>query len=177
MASALALVEETETDRRIREERVLEAARLIIGRLDAMVRDQVRARQPIEERWISNIQQYLGIYPAQKLSALESADQSTAFVKLTRRMTNSWSARISDLLFPTDNKNWGVTPTPIPSLTGKAREAQAAAIAKVEEANRAADAGDPAPEQIIAEAGELVRKWGAVLQAGAGARSAFSGRS
>lgn len=143
-------------DPRILQERVLEAARVIVARLDGMVRDCVRAKQPIEERWIKNIRSYLGVYEPTFLDKLVDADQSTAFVKLTRHKTNGWAARISDLLFPTDNKNWGVSPTPIPRLTGQAREAQEAAKKKVEEANAAADAGDPETQAlIIAEAGSF----------------------
>ncbi len=131
------------------------------------MREQVRARAPIEERWIRNIAQYLGIYDAGRMAELNKADQSTAFVKLTRHKTNGWSARISDLLFPTDDRNWGIQPTPIPRLGGKAKEAQAAAIAKVAEANKAADAGDPTAEQIAAEAGEFaaqVRSYYAAIE-------------
>ena len=120
---------------RIRRDRLSEAARGIVGRLERQVRDCVRQRQPIEERWIRNIRQYLGLYDPARLAEFVAADQSTAFVNLTRHKTNSWSARISDLLFPTDNKNWGITATPIPQLSGAAKEAAAAAIAKVGEAN------------------------------------------
>jgi hypothetical protein len=153
-----------------REDRLLEASRIIIARLDSLARDCVRQRQPIEERWIRNIYAYLGVYEPSKLRQLIEADQSTAFVKLTRHKTDGWSARISDLLFPTDNKNWGIEPTPIPTLTGKAKEAAAAAVKKVMEANQAADAasaagaaGDVAAaqqqamtaDQIAAQAGDF----------------------
>jgi hypothetical protein len=158
MATAYKPVENDEdggTGSRIQKDRLEEASRIIIGGLDSKARDCVRQRQPIEERWIRNIYAYLGVYEPGKLTQLIEADQSTAFVKLTRHKTDGWSARISDLLFPTDNKNWGVSPTPIPTLTGKAKEAAAAAVAKVAEANAAADAGDPSAEQIAAEAGEF----------------------
>jgi hypothetical protein len=47
-----------------------------------------------------------------------------AFVKLTRHKTNGWAARLSDLLFPTDEKNWGIQPTPMPELAKAAKQAQ-----------------------------------------------------
>lgn len=153
--NALVVVQRDDAESRIREDRLLDAAAAIVGRLDNLVREQVRARAPIEERWIRNISQYLGLYDAKRLADLNKAEQSTAFVKLTRHKTNGWSARISDLLFPTDNKNWGIQPTPIPKLTGKAKEAEAAAIEAVKAANAAADAGDPTAEQIAGRAGEF----------------------
>lgn len=150
---AAARVDGGDVAARLRRERLLDAARLIVARLDGQVRDCVRQRQPVEERWIRNIRQYLGLYDPARHAEFVAADQSTAFVNLTRHKTSGWSARISDLLFPTDNKNWGISATPIPQLGGAAREAAAAAEAKVAEANRAADAGDPTAEQIAAEAG------------------------
>lgn len=149
--NALTSIERDDSDRT--EAAVLDAARAVIAPLDSSIREQVSARKPIEERWLENIRAYLGRYDDKKAGELQKANQSTAFVKLTRHKTNGWSARISDLLFPTDGKNWGTSPTPIPTLTGKAKEAEAAARSKVEEANRAADAGDPTAAQIAEQAG------------------------
>jgi len=156
MATAFALPAEESAE--TRENRVIEAAQQIISPLAMLAEEQVRAKAPIEDRWLRNLRQYLGIYEPKTLAKLVDAGQSRAFVKLTRHKTNGWSARIGDLLFPTDSKNWGIEPTPIPKLSAAADEARRAAIAKVEEANKAADAGDPTADQIAAEAGEFAEQ-------------------
>jgi hypothetical protein len=43
-------------------------------------------------------------------------NRSTVFMNITRPYVDSASARVSDMLLPTDDKNWGIRPTPIPEL-------------------------------------------------------------
>jgi hypothetical protein len=38
--------------------------------------------------------------------------RSTVFVGITRQKTNASEARLSDILLPTDDRNWGIQPTP-----------------------------------------------------------------
>lgn len=124
------------------EAKMLEAARPIIGRLSLLADEQVRLRQLIEQRWLEDLRNYFGRYEDNVEKALLEEKRSTVFVKLTRNKTNSWAARISDILFPTDDKNWGIKPTPIPMLVEQARAAIAKAKAAVDATNEAAD-----PEQ------------------------------
>lgn len=42
--------------------------------------------------------------------------RSTVFIGMTRQKTNGAEARLADILFPTDEKNWGIKPTPKPEL-------------------------------------------------------------
>lgn len=42
--------------------------------------------------------------------------RSTVFIGMTRQKTNGAEARLADILFPTDEKNWGIKPTPNPEL-------------------------------------------------------------
>jgi hypothetical protein len=44
--------------------------------------------------------------------------RSTVYLNITRPYVDAAAAKISDMLLPTDDKNWGIKPTPIPS-TGK----------------------------------------------------------
>lgn len=133
--------------------KVYEAARAIISRLSSLADEQVTARKPIEERWIKDLRHYHGKYDDREVAEFNEAERSTAFVKLTRHKTNGWAARLSDLLFPTDGRNWDTAPTPLPKLVQAAKEAVAQAQASVEEANAAAagaeQAADPAQQAAM----------------------------
>lgn len=48
--------------------------------------------------------------------AAQSATRSTVFVELTRPYVDAASARVSDMLLPTDDRNWALEPTPVPDL-------------------------------------------------------------
>lgn len=142
MATALAAVEGyQETNPDAEEDRILEAARPIIGRLDSLAREQVSRRQLIELRWLEDLRLYFGHYTGKQIAAMDAADRSTAFVKLTRVKTDGWAARLGDMLFPTDDRNWGIQPTPLPMLSAAAKKAMQQAAATVENANAAAEAG------------------------------------
>ncbi len=133
------------------EARVLDAARGIVGRLETLAQQQVSSRQMIEQRWLEDLRNYYGRYDETTEADLKEAKRSRAFVKLTRHKTNSWAARLSDLLFPTDDRNWGVDPTPLPRLVQAAKEAIEAAKATVDRANQTAAAGDAAAAETLAE--------------------------
>lgn len=127
---------------------LLEAARPIIGRLSRLADDQVRQKALIEQRWLDDLSMYFGRYDAVTQQSLEDEKRSTAFVKLTRHKTNSWAARIGDILFPTDQKNWDISPTPIPMLAQQAKDAVKRAEAAVEAANQS---NDPQQQDRIKE--------------------------
>nr|BDD47856.1 hypothetical protein 29 [Burkholderiaceae bacterium] len=42
--------------------------------------------------------------------------RSTVYIGLTRNKTNAAEARVADILLPTDDRNWGIDPTPDPKL-------------------------------------------------------------
>jgi hypothetical protein len=130
---------------------VLERSRAIVGRLDQLAQEQVRKKQPIEERWIKALRQYWGKYDDGTNTNLTEQQKSRAFVKLTRHKTNGWAARLSDLLFPTDEKNWGVAPTPVPDLVKAAKMAAAAAAQSVDGANQAEAQNNPRARDMMLE--------------------------
>lgn len=43
--------------------------------------------------------------------------RARVYVHLTRQKTNAWAARVSDMLLPTDDRNWSIQPTPVPELS------------------------------------------------------------
>lgn len=142
-----------------RQERLLAGVKSIIAELDREAQKRVSQRQPIEERWLEDLEQYHGEYSAsaknhfaeQKANRVEG---SMVFANMTRVKTNQMSAKLWDLLFPTDDRNWDIARTPVPELDASAQKAaDRAAAAKVEAkaAQKAADEaeGDPA---MVAEA-------------------------
>lgn len=93
-----------------------------------------RAASGTERRWLDDLDSYQGRDAAtRRVDLMDSvrgeqqamrrtakdttqAKRSTVFVQLTRQKTNACAARASDMLFPTDDKNWGIKPTPVPEL-------------------------------------------------------------
>lgn len=86
-----------------------------------------RAASGWDKRVSQDIDQYHGKDAANKMGAhmMESVEQgypittrnakpnrSTVFVGVTRQKTNAAEARLSDILLPTDDRNWGLQPTP-----------------------------------------------------------------
>jgi hypothetical protein len=135
------------------EDRVLDAARGITHRLSALASEQVSRKLLIEERWLEDLRAYFGHYEPVLLAKLNAGDKSTAFVKVTRAKTDAWAARISDMLFPTDDRNWGIKPTPLPKLAAAAKDAVAEARKAVDAANQQAAAGnDQQAQMTIAQA-------------------------
>lgn len=131
----------------------------IVGRLESEASDRVAKRLHIEERWVEDLLQYHGKYDYKTEQALNETDKSKLNINLTRPKTDAMSARLMDLLFPTDDKNWGIQPTPVPRLQSQAEKAAQAARKLAEEAKAAQEAaaieGQPVDEQQVAQAKEL----------------------
>lgn len=133
--------------------KIADALAGVIGKLEKKAEEQVAAKQHVEQRWLVDSRNYHGRYDADTEQALREAKRSRLFVKLTRAKTHAWEARLSDLLFPTDEKNWGISATPVPELTETARKAALKAAEAADRANAARTAGDQGAEQAaVAEA-------------------------
>jgi len=105
----------------------------------ASMRDEwVRARYSagIDKRWIEDIDQYnakdnINKAAAQMMTSVEQGfpvttqgskpTRSTVYIGLTRQKTNAGEARLADILLPTDDRNWGIKPTPLPELLQMAK--------------------------------------------------------
>lgn len=85
-------------------------------RLQRMLDDTVGKRNQIEERWLSDLRQYHGQYEPQEIADIKRAGGSQIFTNITRNKANAAEARLSDMLFPTDDRNWGIQPTPKPDM-------------------------------------------------------------
>ncbi len=80
--------------------------------------EQARARTEIEERWIEDLRQYHGKYTHAVETRLEQ-DQTGAsriFVNITRPKCMALIARLTEMLFPSDDRNWALQPTPNPEM-------------------------------------------------------------
>lgn len=87
------------------------------GKLHRMAHDQVAARQMIENRWLEDVRQYHGEYTADEKRRMQEISGSQVYVNLTRNKTRAGIARLSDMLLPNDEANFGVAPTPVPALS------------------------------------------------------------
>jgi len=104
--------------------RVNEAAEAICNDKEKLALEQVSKKSTIESRALDDMRQYHGRYPTKTESQLDAANQSKVFANLTRPKTNAWSARIGDILFPTDDKNWSIGPTPVPEISNKLQDSR-----------------------------------------------------
>lgn len=110
-----------------REERLQSFGATLAGVRDRWIR--ARAATGWDKRVAADIDRYHSKDAANKMAAnmMESVEQgypvtshearphrSTLFVGITRQKTNAAEARLSDILLPTDDRNWGIQPTPDP---------------------------------------------------------------
>lgn len=138
-------------------ERLQNATAGFIAELESELQDRIRRRNPVELRWLDDLRQYHGFYDPPTLAILnEDPDRSKIFINYTRPKTTAWSARLGDMLFPNDDRNWGLRATPVPELIQQAKDA----IRKAEEAERQAQeavdhhnaqAGQGAPPEALAQ--------------------------
>ena len=112
--------------------------------LQQRLQDNLRQRMTIERRWVADLRRYQGMVT--DTERIEAADQgrSSTFVKSTRTKPDAWAAQMNEMLFPADDRNWGIEPTPVPMLNKASQMIQR-------------QTGEPTPEaaqanQILAEA-------------------------
>lgn len=135
--------------------RLIERMKEIVNRLSSEAQRRVGLRQMLEQRWIEDLEQYNGLYDATTQTNLNDGEKSKLFINYTQSKTDAMSARLIDLLFPTDDKNWAIRPTPVPEMG----EAASAALQKQLEMDKAlkeqAAAGEPVTDEQLKEKGEL----------------------
>lgn len=91
-------------------------------RLQAKAEDQVKRRFSIDERWLDDLRQFNGQYDKVTAATLAASGGSKLYVNITRNKVNAAEARLIDILFPTDDRNWGIQPTPVPYLSKLAKD-------------------------------------------------------
>lgn len=121
----------------------------IVNRLEREAEQRVAKRRHVEKRWIEDLAQYHGKYDEETQRELDKNERSSLYINSTRPKTNAMASRLSDMLFPTDDRNWGIKPTPVPELTVEAERAARAAAESAE-----ALAANPQDQRLIDEAND-----------------------
>jgi len=87
------------------------------SKLYGLAHDQVAARQQIETRWLADLRQYNGKYNGDELDRMQRKGGSSVYVNITRNKTRAAIARLSDMLLPNDDTNFGIKSTPVPATS------------------------------------------------------------
>lgn len=77
--------------------------------------DQYNAKDSVNKRtseMMTSVEQGFPVTSGQA----STPHRSTVFIGMTRQKTNAAEARLADILLPTDDKNWGIQPTPDPYM-------------------------------------------------------------
>jgi len=144
-----------EAEQRKLEERLQAFGAGLAAQRDEWVR--MRSSYGADKRWRDDLDQYESKDAANRSASqmMESVEQgfpitsngatphrSTVFIGMTRQKTNSAEARLADILLPTDDRNWGIEPTPQPTLSSMAMS-----NAQVMDVNT----GQPVPAKQVAK--------------------------
>lgn len=94
-----------------------EKVQIFGGGIQTLFNKQVSLKEEIEQRWLDDLRHYNGVYDKDTMAKLDDNKKgSRIFVNLTRAKCNTAESKWSDLVLPTDDRNWGIKPTPVPSL-------------------------------------------------------------
>ena len=115
-------IQQIEQDAEEFELQIAERLHTFASRLSRLASEQVGKRSQVEQRWLDDLRQYHGEYAADEAAGLSRSKGSQVFVNITRNKTNAAEARLQDMLFPTDDRNFGIYPTPVPELDNLAAE-------------------------------------------------------
>ncbi len=128
-----------EEERQAIEERLQSFGYSLARQRDQWVRD--RYARGLDKRWLEDLDQYnskdnVNRAASQMMTSVEQGypvttqharpHRSTVYIGMTRQKTNAAEARVADILLPTDDRNWGLEPTPEPYLMGMTRDDQQA---------------------------------------------------
>lgn len=104
------------------------SAKIALARRLSERRDEnVRAKRVVEQRWIESLRQYrgLGRNLAQSKQYVGDANDSTLQpprIHATRKYTDRWEARLSDMLFPTQEQVWDLVPSSEAELSAEVKQ-------------------------------------------------------
>src|SRR5574343_741264 len=72
-------------------------------------------RRLAEQRWLRNLRQYMGVYDPEIERQLQP-NRSKAYPRITRVKCISVLSRLMNLMFPGNERNWELAPSPEPDL-------------------------------------------------------------
>lgn len=162
-------VEVDVVDPQLEMERTQERLQAFGQSLSAQRDEWIRARYSygVDKRWLEDEDQYnakdnINKAASQMMTSVEQGypvttqqakpHRSTVYIGLTRQKTNAAEARISDILLPTDDRNWGIKPTPKPKLMAMSRDTQMAGDKETGQPLMHPDTGQPLAMRDIARA-------------------------
>ena len=127
----------------------------------------------VDKRWLEDEDQYnakdnIAKQASQMMTSVEQgypvttqgakAHRSTVYIGLTRQKTNAAEARLADILLPTDDRNWGIQPTPIPTMMAMGRDERMAGDKDTGQPMVDPDSGEPLRMKDIARAAMKVAR-------------------
>ena len=134
----------------------------------------------VDKRWLEDEDQYnakdnINKAASQMMTSVEQGypvttqqakpHRSTVYIGLTRQKANAAEARLADILLPTDDRNWGIQPTPKPDLMTMARDGQMAGDKETGEPLLNPDTQEPLRMKDIARAAmDVARKKADAMQ-------------
>jgi hypothetical protein len=155
----------------------------MFGHSLAKQRDEwIRSRYSygVDKRWLEDEDQYnakdnVNKAASQMMTSVEQGypvttqqarpHRSTVFIGMTRQKTNAAEARVADILLPTDDRNWGIQPTPNPRLMAMAKDASLALDRVTGQPMVDAATGEPLRVKDVAHAAmELARQKARAMQ-------------
>ena len=72
-------------------------------------------RQTLEQQWLVNLRQYRGVYDQEVLDRIPK-DKSKAYPRDTRTKVRGHVAKMMEMMFPAQDRNWDLENSPYPSL-------------------------------------------------------------
>ena len=147
-----------EAEREKMEERLQAFGHGLAKQRDEWIRD--RYSYGVDKRWLEDLDQYnskdnVNRAASQMMTSVEQGypvttqhakpHRSTVFIGMTRQKTNAAEARVADILLPTDDRNWGIQPTPEPYLMGMTKDESPALDTRT-------------GQQVVGQDGQPVRK-------------------
>lgn len=148
-------VEEEKTPEQLQEELEEKIQQFGAG-LQKTFDEQVALKEELEQRWLDDLRHYNGRYDRETEAKMTSGSNegkkntSRIFVNLTRAKSNIAESKWSDLVLPTDDRNWGIKPTPVPELVKQMEDENQVELADGTVAGDP-DTGEPYTQKDVAE--------------------------
>ena len=101
---------------------MLPASSITLAKLHQEATARVRNRSDVESRWLEDLNLYYGNYQPALVKSLEQHKRSTLFINALRSKCTTLAAKLGDMLFPTDDRNYGIRATPSPEIDGQNQE-------------------------------------------------------
>ncbi len=77
-----------------------------------------RLRKGKETEWLQSLRQHKGIYDPETAAKFEK-NSSRVYPKITKAKDNMVLSKLHEMLFPGNDRNWSVEPTPVPMVSTK----------------------------------------------------------